>query len=221
MSEYFAWTCISAQKATHLGGNKPRGQVIINPETDTTETWYEPAAVVRKLKKLEGDKNFHPASKAELRYEIQRLCETCAQDKLADMIDRRDYSSAEAIQKLHFEGYTASVIEKVVHRAQEVGMINDGRFADVFIRSKLSLGWGARRVEFELRRRGIEAQSLPGWPYEYFDPTDEVERAFEVVQRKRIPEVNAYPKLMRFLVGRGFNAAAASDAVKRYLDNQA
>lgn len=218
MSDSFSWKCVPAQKVTHLGGNKPRGQVILYPESDAQEIWYEPAAVVRKLIKLEKDPSFRPASRAELLYEIQCLCEACAKDRLADMIDRRDYSAHEAQQKLSFDGYTPSLVQRVVSRAQEVGMINDQRFADVFIRSKLSVGWGARRIEYELRRRGIEAQTLSGWPYEYFDPSDEYERAYEVVQRKRIPATNPYPKLMRFLVGRGFSSAAASDAVKRYLD---
>ena len=42
-------------------------------------------------------------------------------------------------------------------------------------------------------------------------------RAREALERKRVPEKNAYPKLVRFLVSRGYSLSVAKDAVSARL----
>ena len=102
-------------------------------------------------------------------------------------------------------------------KAKRGHVIDDMRFADVYIRTKVSAGWGSRRIERELSQKGIEASDVPGWPYEYFDMDDERERAYQLASRRRLSGKNDYAKIVRFLVARGFGMGDAKDAAARVL----
>ena len=63
----------------------------------------------------------------------------------------------------------------------------------------------------------MDTERLPGWPYDYADPDDEFERAMGIASRKRVREPNAYAKLVRFLMGRGFSTDVSMRAAKQTL----
>lgn len=179
-----------------------------------------PVAVAKALDKhIEGLAE-PPGSRAELLYHLAAVSDECAMGRIARLVDRRDYSSKEASDKLREDGYAPSCIERVLGRATSSGLVDDSRFADVFIRTKVSAGWGTARIGRELSRRGIELSQVEGWPHEYLDVSDEPQRAYELVSTRRIPSKNAYPKLVRFLAGRGFSLGEATQAVSRYLAEQ-
>ena len=133
------------------------------------------------------------------------------------LVGRRDYSSSELARRLEREGYLPDVASGVVTRFEEVGLIDDSRFADVFIRSKLACGWGRSKVERELKRRGVEPSSVPGWPEDYLDGSDEAEAAFELASRRRLTGKNDFQKLVRFLCGRGYPMGVSMEAARRVM----
>lgn len=215
------WSCeLPEAKRAALGERKPRATLVIKA-TEGEERLSIPAAVGRSMAAFAESDAKQPESRAELLYVLREKSDACAMARLGRLIDRRDYSRTEAAEKLRLDGYRGDCIDRVLERAQASNMIDDCRFAEVFIRSKLASGWGSMRIERELSRRGIEASELAGWPEEYFDPSDEPERAYELVSTRPVPSKNAYPKLMRFLVSRGFSMSAATYAVRRRLDEAA
>ena len=109
-----------------------------------------------------------------------------------------------------------SVADEVVARFVEVGLLDDGRFAELFARSKAAAGWGRIKIERELARRGVDATQLEGWPSDYLEE-DESETAFVLASRRRLSGKNDFQKLVRFLCGRGFPMGVAMDAAKRVL----
>ena len=202
-----------------LGGRKPKGPLVIVKDGDE-ERISAPVAALKALDKhLEG-LLVPPSSRAELLYHLGVVCEDCAMSRVARLVDRRDYSAKEATDKLREDGYGPSCIERVIERATSSHLIDDARFADVFIRTKVYAGWGAARIRRELDLRGIDVNDVEGWPYEYLPPEDEAQRAYELVSTRRIPERNAYPKLVRFLSSRGFSLGDATQAASRYLSEQ-
>lgn len=84
------------------------------------------------------------------------------------------------------DGYQKNVRDPAVQRAVEVGLINDSRFADVYIRSKISQGWGPLKIKTEISKKGIEVETLPEWPDAYFSDVDEFEVAYSLAQRKHL-----------------------------------
>lgn len=199
-------------------GARPKGTVRIDSESHGSESITVPIAVARSLARKRKGGELDPSSRAELLYHVGRISADKAAERLAALVDRRDYSSKEAADKLRQDGYPPRVVESAVGRAVEVGLIDDRRFADVFIRTKVSAGWGMRRIAGELRRRGIDVDGLPGWPYDYLDPEEERQRAVEVAQRHHVSGGNQRQKMVRFLVGRGFSTAVAYDAARQVTD---
>lgn len=72
---------------------------------------------------------------------------------------RRSCSGAEIERGLRRRGYTAAVARDTVERLERAGLIDDGRFAEAFVRSRIasrrSSAWALRR---DLGRKGISRQ---------------------------------------------------------------
>lgn len=201
-------------------GARPKGVLHIESESHGSEAIKLPVAVARSMARKRKAGELDPSSRAELLYHVGQVSADKAAERVASLVDRRDYSTKEAADKLRQDGYPSGVIEAAVGHAVEVGLIDDRRFADVFVRTKVSAGWGQRRIAGELRRRGIEVDDLPGWPYEYLDPEGERERALEVAQRHHVGGKNRRQKMARFLVGRGFSAAVAYDVARETVEDE-
>ena len=209
----FSWTVTLPERScAPMGSRKPLATVAL----DGGESLGVPVPVARRL---DSPRESEPASRAELLYRIRELSDECAWAKLVDLVSRRDYSRKEASDRLSREGYSASCVEQTVQRACESRIINDARFAEYFVRAKVSAGWGPLRIKRELSHRGISVEDVPGWPDEFFDDGGPAERAREVLSSKTIPEKNAYAKLVRFLVSRGYPLSVAKDAVSDRLSD--
>jgi regulatory protein len=126
------------------------------------------------------------------------------------------------------KGFQAEIIDQVLHRLAEVGLINDADFAHQWVRSRHEhSGKGRRALAQELRQKGIgpaEAEAaLAG-----VSADEERGRAVELVRRK-LRSVNTddladkaqWEKMIRRLAGmlarRGYGQAMAFDVVKTEL----
>lgn len=212
----FDWSCeLPDRKSRSSSQVKQRATLILRPHSSEEERLSIPLAVGRALKQRSDALEVH--SRAELLYELKQCAESCAWEKACALVGRRDYSSKELDEKLLRNGYTSSVRKSVIERAVSCGLIDDFRFASAYIRTKIAAGWGERRIALELSRKGIELEDVPGWPEDFIDPDDEVERALAILERKSLPTGDVYGKLMRFLVSRGFRMGCAREAVERRL----
>lgn len=144
-----------------------------------------------------------------------RVCFTM----LTEILSRRDHSCEEVRTKLASYGFRSQEIEPTIAKAQSLKFLNDMRFAQYFIDERKRRGWGRRKVELELRRRGIDCQDLPGYPEAFFQEEDDRERARALLERKSIPPANAFEKLVRFLMSKGFSYAIAAEAAKSRLED--
>lgn len=131
---------------------------------------------------------------------------------LTEMLSRRDHSVGEVRSKLSDYGFRCEEIEPAISRAIEMRFLNDERFAMHFIEERKHRGWGKRKIEIELHRKGIDTADLPGYPDEYFDDEEDLDRAVSLLNRKRIPDSHAYEKLVRRLMTKGFSFSIASKA---------
>lgn len=211
---------LASRRGLSQGPARPRGKLIVDSEVGGHEEISLPSSLARALHKKLKDDDLHPASRAELLHEVGRISQDVARQRLAGLLDRRDYSSKEASDKLRMDGFAPQVVQRAVERACDSGLIDDQRFADTFVRSKLYCGWGLNRIQCELMRRGIDVAQLSGWPYEYADPEDEQQRAYEAASRKVVTGKNQFQKLVRFLVGRGFSMGESLDAARKVLDER-
>lgn len=72
-----------------------------------------------------------------------------------DLLARRDHGCEELERKLVSKGFAAELAVEVVKALEADGLVADQRFAEAFTRSRVNRGKGPRRIELELRERGI------------------------------------------------------------------
>lgn len=137
-----------------------------------------------------------------------------AMDSLVRLLGVRERSVQEAQGRLAEKGYCESASSQAIERALACGLLDDERFAKVLIKSKLSAGWGRHRVEQALYRFGIDKESIPGYPDEFFAEEEQLERALAALKRHRSHAKNPRQAAYRYLVSKGYSSQVASVAVR-------
>lgn len=195
-------------------GKKPMAEVAVELEDGTVYRIVVPLRVGRLLDdgSVSLPQPWHDAFDAihELEY---RVCVA----QLTELLSRRDYAEDEIRRKLASYGYRDQEIDRTLVYGQEHRFIDDRRFAEYFIAERIRRGWGRRRIELELQRRGVDVETIDGYPDRYFSDEDDLERAREVLASRPVPATRAFEKSVRHLVSRGFSYSIARDAASSVL----
>lgn len=203
--------------STPSSRRRPRAEVIFSLDDGATRSGWVPPRVARAF-----DKNrptlpcpYREAMDALLLTE-ERMCLTA----LTELQSRREHSCAEAREKLLALGYREESVEHAIQRGLDLRFIDDGRFTTTFIEERLRRGWGRRKIELELRKRGIKPSDIPGYPERFFSPEDDAERARHVLARRSVPSERPFEKLVRHLMGKGFSYDVASRAARERIEEE-
>lgn len=222
---YVTWDAFPAElKGSGIGSSKPMGLVCIACADACTsdeakrlrKTIEVPSDVAKRLASLckaqPGNSEIRYGQLVETVMQTQRQV---AKERILRLVNRRDYSRHELEERLARDGYDSEVRTEVLDDLVECRIVNDSRFAEVYVRSKVSAGWGIERIVRELGMRGIDVGDLEGWPYEFIDPDAELERAVAVAQKKCSGSRRlTYQQVARFLLGRGFSYNVACGAAR-------
>lgn len=153
-----------------------------------------------------------------------------AKDVCLRLLSDRARSRAELDQKLAQKGYPRAVIDRVLDRLTEVGLVDDAAFAEQWVHSRHTYsGRGRRALATELRRKGIDQQTSTE-ALSHISADDERERAAELVRKKlarttadEVADRDDRERLMRRLVGmlarRGYSASMSFAVVKSELED--
>jgi len=71
------------------------------------------------------------------------------------LLARREHSRQELALKLRQRKLESAVIEAVLDEYEAEGWLDDQRFADVYARQRMDLGYGPLRILAELQQRGV------------------------------------------------------------------
>jgi len=137
----------------------------------------------------------------EKAYEEARLC-------AHRILKRREKSSHELLTRLQEKGHSPQISLKVVERFADVGLVDDERYTEIYIRSAQAANKGWHRIVRELGQRGIDT--------EYLEPPfdeDELERAGLVIARLPLETLKERDKALRRLVTKGFSYDIARQAI--------
>jgi regulatory protein len=124
----------------------------------------------------------------------------------------RGQTSYELRDRLQRRGYTAAVIDEVLHQLAVEGYIDDRKFAFDWARYRLQTKpLGRRRLAWELQRRGITQESLEEVLRAVYAEFDEVALAEQVARRRlgrrAFPDsTRACQRFAHYLMGLGFEA---------------
>lgn len=140
--------------------------------------------------------------------------------KIVRLTNVRDRSTCELRNRFLSDEFPEEAVEEALSRAQRCALIDDMRFADSLIRSRVNAGKGRRGIERELEKHEIEACDVPGWPEEYFaSDEDELDHALNALQRKPPRAKNKRDSAYRKLVSQGYSSSIASSAARLWADN--
>jgi regulatory protein len=131
-----------------------------------------------------------------------------ARQKAIGLLARRDFGSRELKGRLAQAGYESGAAEEAVADLQDERLVDDARYAEAAVASRIARGQGPVRIALELRRLGVppdlvEAAVDAGSP-EWATRADELRRrrfgrAAPTDPRERTRQV-------RFLLYRGFTS---------------
>ncbi len=125
---------------------------------------------------------------------------------ILNLLTRRDHSILELTQKLRIKGHVTEEITAVIADLVQIGLINESRFAENYIRWRTMKGYGPMRISQELQIRGIASEMIA----DQLDITDNawlttVRKCWQKHFKSRIPtDFKQRAKQMRFLQYRGF-----------------
>jgi regulatory protein len=144
------------------------------------------------------------------------------------LLTARARTRAELFTALTKRGYPDDVIDGVLDRLTQVGLVDDDDFAEQWVRSRRAhAGKGKRALAAELRTKGIDNEVITATLAD-IDSSAERARAEELVadklRRERLTDATDDVKLARRLVGmlarRGYDQTMAFDVVKVALSNE-
>ena len=76
-------------------------------------------------------------------------------NKALDIISRREHSEKEIREKLYKKFNDHKVSELVITSLIEKGLVNDHRFAEMYIIARKRKGFGPKKIAYELLAKGI------------------------------------------------------------------
>lgn len=79
-------------------------------------------------------------------------------DQALSILSHREHSTKELVTKLKNKGHSEDDIDATIERLEEINYLNDERFAEMFVRSRLSKPLGASRIHQELIQKGINSE---------------------------------------------------------------
>lgn len=122
----------------------------------------------------------------------------------------RSRSRAEIVKKLRDKEFSPSVIEAVMEDLLRLGYVDDRKFAAQWAASRARLrGYGRKRIEQELRQKGVGQETIREALGEAIPPEDERETARTVAEKKLRTMKSLEPearkrRLAGFLERKGF-----------------
>lgn len=147
---------------------------------------------------------------------LQSLMRLCA---------RSEKSSGDALRLMQQWQVPHTERQGVLERLVKERFIDDGRYAEAYVREKSRLsGWGARKIAMQLRQKGV-SQAIIDEALGQLDSNVELPRLVDKLRRKirttkYTSDYELRGKLMRYALSLGFDYDIAQRAVEDSLEEQ-
>jgi regulatory protein len=138
------------------------------------------------------------------------------------ILTRRDHSQYELVRKLKQRGFSTEDIDDAISACKRFDYINDERTARVHIRQLKRKGYGKKRIQLELKKKGLKGTRMQSILDKSVSETDEREGAERILKKniKRFERekdrLKRRGKIYRFLHARGFLQGVIAEIVKKY-----
>jgi regulatory protein len=132
----------------------------------------------------------------------------------------RARTGKEAAEYLNKKGFSPEVSDDMIKELQNLGYINDQKFAQDFISYRKSRDIGLHRIRFELLNKGLDKSQVDPLISAEINDHEELETIEKLIS-KRIPQNGCFDqrwlaRQVSFLQRRGFNNHLIIKALKNY-----
>lgn len=153
------------------------------------------------------------------------VSEVAARQILLARLADQPRSRHELAEWLARKNVPAAMAEGLLNRFEELGLIDDVAFADMWIESRQrTKGLARRALAMELRRKGIDDE-IARVALDAIDPETERQSAHMLVQKKMrsmhgVTQQAQQRRLLNMLARKGYPSGMAYDVVHRELQEQ-
>ena len=149
-----------------------------------------------------------PKSAAQALQSLMRLCA------------RAEKSSGDALRLMRGWGVAESEREGVLQKLVNQRFIDDRRYAEAYVREKSNIaGWGARKIAFQLRQKGIDKEIINSALATLDSDTQREQLTAKLERKMRTTKAaNNYElrgKLLRYGMGLGFDYDMTRTAIDK------
>ena len=129
-------------------------------------------------------------------------------NKALDLVSRREHSKYELIQKLNKRfPETMPIIEEVVKKLAVNNILNDERFAEMYLNSRARKGFGPKKIEMELNFKKVDSSFIAIAIAEYESWTENAQNELlKKFKGVKPTDYNSKMKQKQFLFNRGFSS---------------
>ena len=143
--------------------------------------------------------------------------DTRARNSAMRLLARREHSRAELRGKLVGRGFENDSVEELLQGLEDQDLLSDERFAMSLIARRAETGYGPKRIDLELRNRGVSEElareALAKVEVDWWQQvTDQAVRKFGSDPAQTFPE---WARRARYLERRGFG----QDAIRLAIGN--
>ncbi len=121
-----------------------------------------------------------------------------------NILNKKDYTIKEMTDKLRLKEFDEKSINETMQYLKDNNFLNDERFVENFVYFRLKNGYGKKRIEYELKKKGINEGLIDKY-VKTADETEAAKFAFEAKAGHIKNDKNRKSKLFTFLARRGFD----------------
>lgn len=140
------------------------------------------------------------------------------------IVEKAYKTEKEIKDKLIEKGFPESVIKRTFEFLKEYNLLNDKRYADMYVKDKIK-NQGRNKIKYSLMRKGV-SEELIEEKISSIDVEDEKEIAFAMAKKKydvlckrEQDKYKLSQKLFRFLIGKGYSFECSNAVVKKIINN--
>jgi regulatory protein len=144
-------------------------------------------------------------------------------DAAVRILARRSHTRYEIRLKLRQRKYPGAVVDAVIAECERLRYVDDEATAGFYFRELVRKGFGAGRIRFEMKRKGLSGGRAEALITAYAGSAEEAGAA-EAVLVKRLSrhDREADPqkrraKIYRFMAARGFSADTIRELMERWM----
>ncbi len=131
-------------------------------------------------------------------------------------MSRRAMTQRQLMEKLQKKEFSPEAVEYAVTRLVQLRLLDDAQYAQNAVRSLQNRGYGALRIQYELRRRGVDKETAEEALQDFQTDEDLVHRLLEKKLHGECEDRNALKKAADSLCRKGYTWEEVRLAIERY-----